>query len=151
MPDLLVRFRSNANDSFVLDWHLLSPDGEPATPYPRARDRLGRTLEGYVDANRARSAAACQRFLHVLVSKKASRREYEFAPYGPSSLWLNGRGVVSTAADLQARLGEGLRLPLGLTAGENTFIVETCRSAKNPEYLGFYLLERGRYGGSTDP
>lgn len=142
MPDLLVRFRPDANEAFVLDWHLLSASGEPAGLYPRATDPLGHSVEGYVDANRIQSAAACQRFLHVFELEEATRREYEFAPYGPSSLWLNGQGVARTAGDLEARLGEGLRLPIELAAGENSFLVETCRSARNPEYVGFYLVER---------
>jgi hypothetical protein len=147
MPDLLVSFRPNANGAFVLDWSLLSSSGESTGPYPRAIDSTGRSVEGYVDANRIQSAAACQRFLHTFEIEEATRREYEFAPYGPSSVWLNGRGVVRTAGDLEARLGEGLRLPLELTAGENSFLVETCRSARNPEYVGFYLVERTGAGG----
>ncbi|TNF71833.1 MAG: hypothetical protein EP299_10820 [Acidobacteria bacterium] len=142
MPDLLVKFRPDANEPFVLDWHLLSPGGEPDGLYPRAPDSLGRSIEGYVDANRIQSPAACQRFLHLFQLDKETRSEYEFAPFGPSSLWVNGEGVVRTAGDLEARLGEGLRLPLELAAGENSFLVETCRSARNPEYAGFYLLER---------
>jgi hypothetical protein len=151
MPDLLVRFRPDANSAFMLDWQLLSSNGEPAGVYPRATDPAGRSVEGYVDATRIQSDAACQRFLHLFELAEATRREYEFAPYGPSSLWLNGRGVVRTAGDLEARLGEGLRLPIELAAGENSFLVETCRSARHPEYAGFYLVERGRSRVPSDP
>jgi len=41
-------------------------------------------------------------------------------------------------------------LPLELAAGEDGFLVDTCRSARDPEYAGFYLVERGRSNDTSN-
>ncbi|HEY4564806.1 MAG TPA: hypothetical protein VIJ36_17615, partial [Thermoanaerobaculia bacterium] len=72
------------------------------------------------------------------------RIEYELAPSGPSTLWLDGRRLVSEAGEPGAVLGRGIVLPVELTAGTHRLAVLTCPDTTPAARSGFYLVERKR-------
>jgi hypothetical protein len=144
----LVRFVAAA--SFVLDWRIAPegvrpfaadarPDEWPVySPRPGAR---GRQLEAYVDAEREAPDAGCLGFVRELVTPEAARLDVDLAPYGPSSVWLDGRLVVEVRDDLGALLQRGVRLPLELGPGLHRLAVFTCEGAAADE-KGFFWRER---------
>ena len=160
---LAVAFRvDGAAAGFALDWRVVPagaamppPAGAPIDAWPAwPRPPLGspaRGVEGYVDARRETggTAAGCVGFARIEETTAPVELDVELAPYGPMSVWLDGRPVASTGGAPRAVLG-GFRLPLALASGRHLIAVLTC-PAGSPAHVGFYWLERGRrasQGGS---
>jgi hypothetical protein len=110
--------------------------------YPRLVDPRGRELEGYVDARRISQGRGCVGLAHEETAEAPARIDYELAPSGPSTLWLDGRLLVTAAGEAGAVLGRGTLLPVELTAGPHRLTVLTCPDSTNRS--GFYLVERKR-------
>ena len=113
--------------------------------YPRLADERARSLEGYVDARRLTGGQArCAGLVHEEEVGRPERVVYELAPSGPSSLWLDGRLLASTAGSLGAVLGRGIRVEADLGPGRHRIAVSTCPEDGPAARSGFYLLERRR-------
>ena len=153
---LLFQVRPGQNDGFVLQWRQVPkgvelPVGNDVPSdswpvYPLNDDPKIRALEGYVDATRL-SDEACVALVHDFETRdQADTRRFELAPYGPTTLWLDGEPLASTQATLGAYLGRGLRLNAELEPGPHRLTVLTCRGeevGKGPSpYSGFYLVDR---------
>ena len=138
--NLLAEVQLVAPDRFVLDWTRVGPNGEAAGQYMQA----GSPYEGYVDALRSGGAEACFGFVRDVELPEPKEVLYEFAPYGPSALRVDGESVVEVGGDLGAILGQGVLVPLSLDAGSHRFEVWTCRDRESGRYAGFYWLERPR-------
>lgn len=142
----LVRFAPGQNRNFLLDWSLLpdaaSPTVEPAKlpPYPRAALDL-RPFEGYVDGEKVAPDTPCVSFVRQWQETQATRRTFELAPYGPTTLWLDENPVASLGGTPRAILGEGLMLRFELAAGEHRLRVRTCEGEAEA-YKGFFILDR---------
>lgn len=131
------------NGDFVLDWRV-SPSGvlpaDPAEaaawpPYPAAPLPLGRAFEGFVDGRRL-GAPRC-----LVLAREVGPRDpgvYEFAPYGTSTLLVDGRPVVQVPEASRAVLGRGATVALDAAAGR-LLSVATCPA---DGIAGFYLLRR---------
>jgi hypothetical protein len=149
--NLLWRIVPGANDSFLLDWLVLPArevEGSPPAPsaatvglarYPRLRDERARALEGYVDTRRIDDGSQCITLAHPIASDAPAHWGVELAPWGPSSVFLNGAPVASLGGEPQAVIGRGVTFLLELAAGDNVLTVRTCpgHEAKGPR--GFYL------------
>ncbi len=154
---LLFQLRPGNNDRFVLGWRRVPPGFElpiagdvsivdwPA--YPLATEPRIRAVEGYVDALRF-GDEGCLAMVHdfLVEPSEAGFRSWELAPYGPTTLWLDQKLLVSTRASMEAFLGRGLRLTAELEVGSHRWTVLTCRGEKigqgDSPYSGFYLLDR---------
>jgi hypothetical protein len=144
-----------AGPGFVLDWKAVPPASSMPPPasaavaawpdYPRLADPRGRELEGYVDARRVSPRGGCvglAREEGVVVA--AARIEYELAPSGPTTLWLDGRLLAAVGGEPGAVLGRGIVLPVELAPGTHRLAVLTCPDSTPAARAGFYLLERKR-------
>lgn len=137
---------------FVLDWKVipasssLPPSGASLfwPDYPRLTDPRARAVEGYVDARRVARVGDCVALVHEREAAVGVHLDYELAPSGPSTLWLDDRLLVSTAADSGAVLGKGIVLPMDLTPGRHRITVLTCAESGPDARSGFYLVERRR-------
>jgi hypothetical protein len=137
-----------ASGAFVLDWKLLpgtalvpplpTVNANSLTDYPRLKGPFG-AIEGYVDARRLGGQPGCVGFLHSLAVEDRVERLFEFAPYGRSAIWLDGRLLARVDADPEAVLGRGVVLPLELAAGEHRLTVLTCPDRATGQRTGFYL------------
>jgi hypothetical protein len=123
-------FQIHPAAGFVLDWQ----------GYPRLADPAARAVEGYVDARRISQGRDCATLVHEEETGTAARVDYELAPSGPTTLWLDGRFLASTAGNPGAVLGEGIRLPVDLAPGLHRITVRTCPAKDGRS--GFYLVER---------
>jgi hypothetical protein len=143
-----------AGAGFVLDWKVV-PSSSPLPPpadavpaswpdYPRLADPAARATEGYVDARRVAQGRDCVGLVHEETAAAAVRIDYELAPSGPSTLWLDGRLLAATAGEPGAVLGRGIVLPVDLTPGPHRIAVLTCPESTPESRAGFYLLERKR-------
>jgi hypothetical protein len=143
-----------AGAGFVLDWKVV-PSSSPLPPpadaapalwpdYPRLADPAARATEGYVDARRVVQGRDCVGLVHEETAAAAARVDYELAPSGPSTLWLDGRLLAATAGEPGAVLGRGIVLPVDLTPGPHRIAVLTCPESAPGSRAGFYLLERKR-------
>ncbi len=143
----LVRFHPAAG--FELDWRVAPARGGPLEspaeagmktwpPYPRAEDPGLRAIEGYVDAERLLPDAPCVDFVREIEGPVAT--EVELAPYGPASLWLDGRRLAAVGSGLRAVLGNGLRVAVEAGTGRHRLAVRTCEDASR-EHKGFYFVE----------
>lgn len=144
-------FRIRPASGFVLDWKVVPANSSspPAAPvfgpdYPRLMNPRARAVEGYVDARRVARGRSCVALVHELESDARARVDYELAPSGPSTLWLDDRLLISTAADSGAVLGRGIVLPMDLTPGRHRITVLTCPESGPEARSGFYLVERRR-------
>jgi hypothetical protein len=138
----VVRFEADSQKAFVLDWDVpSSPSGEPSRPYPRLAGQPG-ALEGYVDGRRFDSSQDCIDFEHRFEVETERVMGFEFAPYGPSSLWLDNRLLAQIHTDLGAILGQGMFIAPTVTPGEHLLKVSTCRARSLVDHLGFYLVRR---------
>ncbi len=146
---LLYEIIPEANEAFVLDW-LVVPGGRlpPAadtlayfTPYPRAEEAESRAIEAYLDAGKlVKDPGDCLALVHPMTVAETTVRTYELAPYGRSKLWLDDRLLLALDESPSAVLGQGVKIPLVLDAGEHRITVLTCPGAGNRS--GFFLLER---------
>jgi hypothetical protein len=138
----IVQFQSNAQDAFVLDWAVLPTEtAEPPRQYPRLTGLLG-SLEGYVDGRRVESSEDCLDFEHAFETASPKTIGYEFAPYGPSSLWLDGQLIAQVHSDLRAVLGQGLFVSPTVSPGPHRVKVSTCLDRTTKKHVGFYLARR---------
>ncbi|HEY4588073.1 MAG TPA: hypothetical protein VII86_02555, partial [Thermoanaerobaculia bacterium] len=147
-------FRVGPGAGFVLDWKVVPPASPLPPPadaavaswpgYPRLADPRGRELEGYVDARRVSQGRECVGLVHEEAAGAPVRIEYELAPSGPSTLWLDGRLLASEMGEPGAVLGRGIVLPVELTAGTHRLAVLTCPDTTPAARAGFYLVERKR-------
>lgn len=138
----VVRFRADYQDAFILDWNVLpkSANSQPY-PYPRLAGMLG-SLEGYVDGRRIDGREDCLEFEHTFKMASEKTVGFEFAPYGPSSLWLDGLLVAQVHSDLGAVLGQGLFISTTVSPGPHEIRVSTCRDRATGQHIGFYLARR---------
>lgn len=141
--DVLAAFEPPGGDPFVLDWEVLVDEGS-SRPYPRPEDPGLRALEGYVDARRVSRGTGCVVFRHRREMTDGARLDLELAPYGPTTLWVDGEPRVRILQDLGAVLGEGVHLQVSWAPGVHSLTVRTCPSRAHPRYAGFFLVERGR-------
>ncbi|HEX6738877.1 MAG TPA: hypothetical protein VF310_11420, partial [Vicinamibacteria bacterium] len=123
-----------------------SPEEMTGWPrYPLVEDRERRAFEGYVDATRMGIGHGCGRFARVERVERPVRLDWEFAPYGPGTLWVDGSPVAAVRATTFAVVGEGVVLPVVLSPGAHVITVDACSAQGR---AGFYLLERARASGS---
>jgi hypothetical protein len=150
---LLAEVLPDANRAFVLDWRLLRPDIplpppaaglEDSPSYPRLKKGSGRRFEGYVDGRRLGKPRGCIAFVHQLSLAARTGFCLEFAPAGPSSLWVDDELHLRSLLGKGAALGSGFLLEETLEPGDHLLTVETCATSSEPAQLGFYLLERDR-------
>jgi hypothetical protein len=147
--DSLFEIHSGANSRFLLDWRLvpvgLKVDGlrvDPGWPaYPRATTKQARDVEAFVDLRRIGDASGCRILIQEIVASSPAAVLYEFAPYGPGQLWLDGSFVLSLGGAPQAVLGQGGQVNLPLPVGSHTLAVRSCPAGGQN---GFFLLERSR-------
>jgi hypothetical protein len=143
-----------AGAGFVLDWKVV-PSSSPLPPpadagpaswpdYPRLADPAARAVEGYVDARRVAQGRDCVGLVHEEAPAAPVRIDYELSPSGPSTFWLDGRLLVSTAGEPGAVLGRGIVLPVDLAPGAHRITVLTCPESAPGSRAGFYLVERKR-------
>ena len=138
-----------ADGAFALDWKMV-PRGE-ALPvatevdisawrdYPRS-EGAGREVEGFVDVARLDGLSRCVALVRDARSEAdGGARSVELAPWGPTTLWIDGAPPVSTGA-LGAVLGRGVGLALEPGAGRRRMSVLTCRG--EDARSGFYLVRR---------
>ena len=123
-------FQIRPATSFVLDWQ----------GYPRLADPAAHAVEGYVDARRVSQGKDCATLVHDEPAAAAGIVDYELAPSGPTTLWLDGRLLASVAGEPGAVLGRGLVLPMELTPGPHQITVKTCPARDGRS--GFYLVDR---------
>lgn len=108
--NLLLRVTPARSARFIADWSPLTAATDP--------------LRGFVDATRIANGG-CATLAHDETSSSPAR--YEFAPWGPSTLSIDGRTIASISDARAAILGHGV--PFDLPAGHHTFIVRTCVAA----------------------
>ena len=128
---------------------MLPPDTNPAAAtsapldalprYPRIKDARLRSIEGFVDLARVARTQGCVTFARELSESSPRATLSEFAPWGPSSLWLDGRPLVVARGAMHAVLGKGIRIPIDLPAGSHRLVVQTCTDESLTG--GFYLRE----------
>ena len=147
----VFHIRPAAGLGFVLDWKVVpanSPLPSPApvflSDYPRLTDPQARAVEGYVDARRVAQDRSCVALVHELEPDARARVDYELAPSGPSTLWLDDWPLISMAEGSAAVLGRGIVLPMDLTPGRHRITVLTCPESGPEAHSGFYLVERRR-------
>lgn len=149
--NVLFELRAPQANPFVVDWKVI-PSGSRLPPaedadvsrwpaWPRFPDPAFRGLEGYVDARRVVGPQDCLGLLGTLEVEAEARMTYEFAPSGPSVLWLDESRLLETQGTPQGILGQGTLVSLDLTAGEHRVCVLTCPDPLT-ERTGFYLVER---------
>lgn len=129
-----------SRDVFLLDWTVTNQK-YPVAPDPRIRE-----VEAFIDTTRISSAAACATATHPLVQPRDERLTFEFAPFGPSSLSIDGRLIAANSGEMGAILGQGIVIPFDARAGAHEIAVTTCRTAPDRP-RGFYLLIRSRTAG----
>ncbi|HSG38662.1 MAG TPA: hypothetical protein VLE27_03395, partial [Thermoanaerobaculia bacterium] len=86
----------------------------------------------------------CLALVHEEETASSVRIDYELAPSGPTTLWLDGRLLTSASGDGGAVLGHGIVTPVDLTPGLHRITVLTCPESGREGRSGFYLLERRR-------
>ena len=150
--NLLFRLRAPEAAPFVLDWQLVPADAPLPPPsdldlsqwltYPLLDRPELRPLEGFVDAGRVVGPEDCLGLVHTAAVEEAVELSLEFAPAGPSTIWLDDRKLADVRSAQGAVLGRGTVFPLTLEAGTHRLSVLTC---PNPEIqrTGFYLVRRG--------
>ncbi len=143
-----MRFRA-AGAPFTLDWRRVPEGAEALDPgadvaqwplYPRAAEPRVRALEGYVDAERVSPEASCVSFVREVEVGGPVLLEVSVAPYGPTSVALDGRLLVAVRDELAAVPRRGVRLPVPLAAGLHRVTVSTCEGSAARK--GFYWQEK---------
>ena len=149
--NLLGRFRPPPDAPFIVDWKLAG--GQTALPvdvdrmivawtdYPLFEEPGMRELEGYVDARRVVGPGECLGLVHDFETPQPRLVKVEFAPAGPSTIWLDGEEVAEVLDSPGAVLGRGTVLPLQLEQGRHRISVSTCPYPRT-QRTGFYLVKR---------
>jgi hypothetical protein len=139
------------NDAFILDWfELPSQQGEaPPTAadldaatlrrYPRWPVGRGTRVEAYVDTRRLDDRRGCVTLAHPIAESEPRRMEAELAPWGPSTVGLDGNEVAGIGGEPKAVLGRGVTFALELAAGDHLLTVRTCPGKDEKGPRGFYL------------
>ena len=154
--NLLWTILPDRNDAFILDWfELPSRKDEVASPttanldastlrrYPRWPVGRGTRVEGYVDTRRLDDGPGCVALGHPIVTAEPQLWQVELAPWGTSTVWLNGNEVAGIGGEPKAVLGRGVTFPLDLAAGDNLLAVRTCAGKNEKGPRGFYLRRSG--------
>ena len=123
----LYRLRPSAAAAFVGDWN------------PRSGAPLAGNDSGYVDATAHLAANGCTVLTHRRAVDAPSARFLELAAWGPSTLFVDGEQRLQLIAAQEARLGQGVLIPLRLAAGAHSIAIRTC---VHQGHAGFYLLDR---------
>ncbi len=149
--NLLVHLQAPRPSPFVIDWKLIAPGTEiPVTgasdialwtDYPLVEQAEIRELEGYVDARRVVGPEQCLGLVHQVEVTEPRVSLLEFAPAGPSEIWLDDKRLVEVLDSPGAVLGQGVLLPVPLDSGVHRISVSTCPDARTRR-SGFYLVER---------
>lgn len=116
-------------DFVAIDAHQLVDDNSSALP----RGSAGRPSRWKTEVG------GCVTFRH-LEPPRAVAQTFELAPYGPSTLTIDGRPVTSTHETRFAVLGAGYRFQLMPAAVPQVIEVTSCRAIDGVG--GFYLLRR---------
>ncbi|MGK2856926.1 MAG: hypothetical protein ACSLFQ_06950 [Thermoanaerobaculia bacterium] len=150
--NVIAGLRPAPGSPFFVDWRVafgdtqspsLPPDGGIAWPaYPRMKDPGLRALEGYVDLARVVTKPGCATFAHAFEVTVPTTANWEFSPWGPATLALDGTRLAAVRSSRRAILGRGLTIPVELTPGRHTLTVETCTDAGLRG--GFYLVKRAK-------
>ena len=152
---LLFQVVPYRNEAFVTDWRQV-PKGE-ALPvqsgidtsswvsYPLNPDPKIFGLEAYIDARRI-SEDRCAALSHDFEVSETELKQWELAPFGPTTLWLDDQLLVSSQATMGAFLGRGLKLAVEVEPGSHRLTAFTCTGeiigAGPPPDKGFYLIDR---------
>lgn len=136
----LVSFRP-APTGFVLDW----TDPANGESWPRAEDPWKRAVEGYVNLTAFRPEEPCTVVEHVWNQPTNANALLTLAPYGPSTLVLNGTELAEIRDTPRAYVNRGLRIPAALNEGENRLRIRTC-AAQDNGMKGFYLVKNTAQG-----
>jgi hypothetical protein len=150
--NVLFELREPEDDAFVVDWQL-APGEAPLPPaadqeishwptYPLVDLPELRALEGYVDGRRVLGPGECLGLVHTVEVEGAIDLQMEFAPMGPSTLWVDGRRLIEVRGGSGAVLGRGTSFPLALESGTHRLSVLTCPDSQT-QTAGFYLVKRG--------
>ncbi|HEX2466273.1 MAG TPA: hypothetical protein VHR17_16750 [Thermoanaerobaculia bacterium] len=149
--NLLWTMLPDRNDAFILDWfELPSQQGEaPPTAakldaatlrrYPRWPVGRGTRVEAYVDTRRLDDRRGCVTLAHPIAESEPRRMEAELAPWGPSTVGLDGNEVAGIGGEPKAVLGRGVTFVLELAAGDHLLTVRTCPGKDEKGPRGFYL------------
>jgi hypothetical protein len=148
--NVIAGIRPAPAGTFFVDWRLalddeVSPpaplDGSrPMTPYLSFILPEHRPLVGYIDLGQVTRKPACATFVHSLDVAAPESARWEFAPWGPARISLDGTPLADVRSSRRAVLGRGLTIPVELAAGRHTITVETCSDSKLRG--GFYLVRR---------
>lgn len=150
--NVLFELRAPEGDAFVVDWQL-APGEAPLPPeigqeishwpiYPLVDSPELHGLEGFVDGRRVLGPGECLGLVHTAEVEGAVDLQMEFAPMGPSTLWIDGRKLIEVRGGSDAVLGRGTLFPLALEAGTHHVSVLTCPDSQT-RTAGFYLVKRG--------
>ena len=120
----LFRVRRPQKVRFITDWSPLPRDSDP--------------LAGFVDATSV-ARGHCAALMHLETLAEPGLRRYEFAPWGPSTMAIDGTILASLTSARRAILGRGSRVEVMLQRGPHRFEVRTC-SADGA--AGFFLVDR---------
>ena len=150
--NVIAGLRAAPDAPFFVDWHVaLSDTKAPALSsdrganwpvYPRMKDPGLRAIEGYVDLARVVRRPACATFAHELDVTSSASETWEFSPWGPATIAIDGAPLAAVRSSRRAILGRGLSIPIKLTPGRHTVTVETCTDAHLRG--GFYLVKRAK-------
>jgi hypothetical protein len=150
--NVIAGLRPAPNAPFFVDWRVAGGDtkspslprdgGAMWPPYPRMKGANLRALEGYVDLARVATKPGCATFVHDLDAVEPTSARWEFAPWGPARISLDGSPLADVRSSRFAILGRGLSIPVELTPGRHTLTVETCTDAQLRG--GFYLVKRAK-------
>jgi hypothetical protein len=133
--NLLWTILPDRNDAFVLDW----VDAATQRRYPRWPAERGTRVEGYVDTRRLDHGEDCVTLAHTIAAAEPARRVYELAPWGASTVSLDGREIAGIGGEPKAMLGSGAIFAMDVTAGDHLLSVRTCPGREKKGRRGFYL------------
>jgi hypothetical protein len=138
--------------SFIVDWRVVpatvqmppavGEEIEAWPKYPLIPSQPLRRLEGFVDARRVSAESPCRGFVHAVDVEEPYEGALEFAPYGPSALWIDDQLAVQSLGEQRAVLGQGTIVPFRLDQGPHRLSVWTCPGEQQGRLAGFYLLQR---------
>jgi hypothetical protein len=122
----------NPGKAFITDW-TVEPQASNVATTARA------SPSAYIDARSLLGPDRCATLVHDEIATTPRTRLLEFAAWGPSRFFVDGRERLQLPAANLAQLGEGPALPVRLEAGSQRWTVVTCAHAGQ---AGFYLLDR---------
>jgi hypothetical protein len=120
---------ANTSTAFITDWAI-----EPQPSQVRAS-----TPSAYIDARSLLGPDHCATLVHDEIATSPRTRLLEFAAWGPSRFFIDGRERLQLPAANLARVGESPALPIRVEPGSQRWTVRTCADAGQ---AGFYLIDR---------